>query len=144
VVYYKEELDTAGTCHGSVLITMTEEGTDHVSLAPHTTIGTLPDNVLLDIFEKCIPRSLYAQGRSRAWYQLVHVCRRSRRWRYVVFASPLHLNLRLFCMQNTPVRKMLDIWPPLPQAIKVRSFGAKSPRDNIIAALEHPDRICRI
>ncbi|KAH9974240.1 hypothetical protein BGW80DRAFT_172617 [Lactifluus volemus] len=126
VVRYGKELDTA-------------QGQDHVSLAPRLTIGALPDNVLLDIFEECIPGLMHPPRQTRAWYQLVHVCRR---WRYVVLASPLRLNLRLLCTENTPVRKTLDIWPPLP--IEIWSVGAKSPRDNITAALEHPDRICGI
>jgi hypothetical protein len=54
----------------------------------------------------------------------------------------LHTVCAFFCMENTPVRKMLDIWPSLP--IEVWTFGAKSPTDNAIAALEHPDRICGI
>ena len=36
---------------------------------------------------------------------------------------------------------MLDIWPPLP--IEVLNFDTYRP-DNIIAALEHNDRVCRI
>ena len=78
------------------------------------------------------------------WINLVHVCRR---WRSVVFQSPRRLNLRLFCTPATPTRDTLDIWPPLPliicdfdEYIKGRSFSD----DNIIAALEHNDRVCQI
>ncbi|KAH9971576.1 hypothetical protein BGW80DRAFT_1460528 [Lactifluus volemus] len=76
---------------------------------------------------------------SRAWSKLVHVCQR---WRYTVFSSPLRLNLRLLCTEWTPARKILDIWPPLP--IEIRSSFVSSRvqvEDNIIAALEHPNRI---
>jgi len=49
------------------------------------------------------------------------------------FVHPTHL-------QGTP----LDIWPPLPLII-CGIFNDNSPRvDNIIAALEHNDRVCQI
>ena len=106
---------------------------------PRVTIGTVPDDVLLEIF------FFYgnAAERTEEWHTLVHVCRR---WRYVAFASPRHLQLRLLCTAKTPVRKMLHIWPAL-SVIVHNSGDVKSlidGADNIMAALEHPDRICRI
>ncbi|KAH9974396.1 hypothetical protein BGW80DRAFT_1559899 [Lactifluus volemus] len=71
------------------------------------TIEALPDDVLLDIFESYISRS---ENPHKEWHPLVHVCRR---WRYLVFASPLRLDLRLICTNSSPVREKLDIWPPL-------------------------------
>jgi hypothetical protein len=71
---------------------------------------------------------------ANTWHKLVHVCRR---WRYVVFSSPLRLDLRFYCTDRTSVRKMLDVWPPFPIEIRSYHFG-----DNIIAALEHRDRVC--
>jgi hypothetical protein len=44
------------------------------------------------------------------------------------------------------VGKTLDIWPELPIIIDDRhgeSLGTKG-ADNVVAALEHPDRVCRI
>ncbi|KAH9971472.1 hypothetical protein BGW80DRAFT_1446344 [Lactifluus volemus] len=41
---------------------------------------------------------------------------------------------------RTPVRKMLDIWPPLPIEIRCFSLDPQA-EDNIIAALEHPNRL---
>ena len=38
---------------------------------------------------------------------------------------------------------MLDVWPPLPIVIH-HIAGPKWGRDNIIAALEHNDRICQV
>jgi len=77
------------------------------------------------------------------WTTLVHVCRR---WRYIVFASPRRLNLQLLVKAKTPVRKMLDIWPALPIVISPEIGNADSVEiaDNVVAALEHPDRVCRI
>jgi hypothetical protein len=69
----------------------------------------------------------------------VHVCRK---WRNVVFGSPRRLDLRLYCNAKTPVRKMLDVWPPLP--IVIVHIPGKWSDDSIIAALEHNNRICEL
>ncbi|KAI0288907.1 hypothetical protein BC826DRAFT_651102 [Russula brevipes] len=102
------------------------------------TIDILPDEVLLEIFD------IYMDyDNVHRWPTLVHVCRR---WRSVVFASTRRLNLRLRCTYKTPVGKTLDVWPALPIVIEdnrgrlSRVKGAS----NIIAALGHPDRVCRI
>ena len=75
-----------------------------------------------------------------AWHTLVHVCRN---WRDVAFRSPLRLNLQLCCKARTPVRDLLDIWPPLP--IVVKDYGYERwDEGNVISALEHNDRICEV
>jgi hypothetical protein len=60
-----------------------------------------------------------------------------------VFESPLRLHLQLVCNANTPVKKMLDVWPcAFPIVIgSQRSLGGGA---NIIAALEHHDRVSKI
>ncbi|KAH9971601.1 hypothetical protein BGW80DRAFT_1446417 [Lactifluus volemus] len=103
-------------------------------ISPRVTICLLPDDVLLDIFEFCLPHPL---DRVRTWPKLVHVCQR---WRYIVFASPPRLDLRLLCTERVPVRKMLDDWPPLPIEIQFR-FVDRQDEDNVIVALEHPNRV---
>jgi hypothetical protein len=60
-----------------------------------------------------------------------------------VFASLIRLDLRLFCIDGTPVRKMLDVWPPLLIDIDCYPVDHRV-GDNIIAALEHPNRVRRI
>ena len=93
----------------------------------------LPDVALLEIFH------FYMDGSARTeeWHTLVHVCRK---WRNVVFGSPRRLNLRLRCTEGTPVRKTIDAWPLLP--ILIQGSGNWTwGMDNIIAALEHNDRI---
>ena len=67
-------------------------------------------------------------------------------WRSVVFQSPLRLNLQLLCTPTTRARNTLDIWPPLPLIIRDnRAFGDEATGlDNIIAALEHNDRVRQI
>ena len=95
----------------------------------------LPDVALLEIFY------FYVDGAwTEAWHTLVHVCRK---WRDVVFGSPRRLNLRLSCKARTPVRETIDAWPLLP--INVWGDGHKRwGVDNIIAALEHNDRIRKL
>jgi len=72
------------------------------------------------------------------WHVLVHVCQR---WRYLVFASPRRLYLRLLCKGTTPVREMLDFWPALHIAILSKQSKSDKYADNITAALEHNDRV---
>ena len=98
------------------------------------TIDILPDDVLLDIFD-----FLVVEVENR-WCTLVHVCRR---WRNVIFGSPHRLNLQLICSDKTPVREMLDVWPPLPIVIR-HSSRSNSGWDNVIAALGRNDRVCKI
>ena len=97
----------------------------------------LPDDVLLEIFD------LYRKNHEcpQQWRFLVHVCRR---WRQITFASPRRLNLQVLCKHGTPVRKYLDIWPTFPIVVAYGSAIAPDDEDNAIAALEHPDRVCRI
>jgi hypothetical protein len=105
------------------------------------TANKLTDDALLDIFEFVLKdnNDPYRIDYLNEWHTLVHVCRR---WRDLVFASPRRLNLRLLCRKDTAVREMLDIWPALPIVIE-DTWGSKweAGQDNIIAALEHPDRV---
>jgi hypothetical protein len=99
------------------------------------TIDLLPDVALLTIFDYYVD-----EAQIDAWYTLVHVCQK---WRNVVFGSPRRLNLQLYCKASTPVRETLDVWPLLPILIWVdghKTWGM----DNIVAALDHNDRICTI
>ena len=101
------------------------------------TIGTLPDDILLEMFY------FYAYvAFNDAWRTLVHVCRR---WRNVVFTSPRRLNLKLVCTRTRSVREMLDIWPELPIIIlDYEGTEIVESADNVIAALELNDRVSRI
>ena len=125
------------------------------------TIDMLPDLALLEIFHFYVDERITYEERIKnaelinyeeqrqeqinykeqidAWHALVHVCRK---WRIVVFGSPRRLGLRLRCSASTPVREMLDVWPLLP--IVILSMGEGGETDNIIAALEHNDRICQL
>ena len=100
------------------------------------TIETLSDDVLLAIFASYLRQS----GSIEEWRTLVHVCQR---WRYLVFAWPGHLNLKLTCTIETRAREKLGVWPAFPIVITDES-NSMSGVDNIIAALEQRDRVCQI
>lgn len=100
------------------------------------SIDVLPDDVLLETFYYYREQG----GGTEAWIRLVHTCRK---WRNIVFVSPRRLNLQLICTARKPVREKLYIWPPLPIVISSSVFP-RSGMDNIIAALEHNDRIHQV
>ena len=106
----------------------------------------LPDVALLRIFDFYLNEAPIAvlvhvcRTQVEAWHTLVHVCRT---WRNVVFGSPRRLNLRLYCMDITPVRQTLDIWPLLPIVVHVSTFD-RWYEGNIIAALGHHERISEL
>ena len=113
-----------------------------------TTINVLPDDVLLEIFD--FRRQDHALSRPSdevwQWHILVHVCRR---WRHIMFASPLRLNLKILCTYGTPVRKSIDIWPAFPIVIRYDTYGspgtfAPTDEDSVTAALEHTSRVCKV
>ena len=116
------------------------------------TIDSLPDDVLLAIFDfyvvgyqdldfvDVLLRGQDTKTRIQSWHPLVQVCRR---WRGLVFESPRRLNLQICFTPNKYARKSsVDVWPSLPLLIE----GHVSERsvDNVIAELEHCDRICQI
>ncbi|KAH9170000.1 hypothetical protein EDB89DRAFT_1368376 [Lactarius sanguifluus] len=117
-----------------------------------TTIDMLIDNVLVEIFDFCRlgeeEAHIQLEYSSRTvwkWHLLVHVCRR---WRQIIFASPRRLHLEIFCTDGTPVRSNLGVWPAIPIVIQYGLQDVISVRhydeDNVIAALEHPDRVCHV
>jgi hypothetical protein len=100
-------------------------------------IDTLPDDVLLAIFDFCADEDQNSKKGIEAWQSLVHVCQR---WRGVVFGSPRRLNLRLVATNRTPVRDTLDSWPPVPLVIQDNARLTESV-DNIVTVLERRDRV---
>ncbi|KAI0246844.1 caspase domain-containing protein [Lactifluus subvellereus] len=115
------------------------------NISQHAAIERLPDEVLLKIFN--FDRHTLSQDLPWEWHRLVHVCRR---WRYIIFDSPRSLDLQLFCTYGTPVKDKLDCWPVLPIVMRYAGLSsltlpeAAGDEDNIIAALQHPNRICTI
>ncbi len=98
----------------------------------------LPGEALLEIFDWYLI-GLTWHVDIEAWQMLVHVCQK---WRNLVFESPHRLNLRLLCTDDSPVGKILDIWPALP--IVIRSRKTRMGEGNIVAALTHNVRVCGI
>ena len=75
-----------------------------------------------------------------AWHTLACVCRR---WRSIALGSPRRLNLRIFCSERILVRDKLDLWPPFPIVLTI-DYHRRLGGDNILATLEHHDRVCEI
>jgi len=126
-------------------VTRTElRGADR--LYPRMTIDALPDNVLLDTFEFYLGKD-DADGfdddhNYDGWQTLVHVCGR---WRCIVFASPRRLDLKLYCTEQRSVNsETLDIWPALPIVIFSEGIQFEEDVTNVIAALGHHNRVCKI
>ena len=121
------------------------------NISQHAAIERLSHDDLMKIFkfDRLVSESTaLSHGRPWKWHRLVHVCRR---WRYIIFGSPQSLDLRLFCTYGTPVKDNLDCWPALPIVMRYLAFSNPLPplvstrdEDNIIAALQHPHRICTI
>src|SRR5712672_2679619 len=111
------------------------------------SIEILPDEVLLEIFnhDRLLALNHPFSGPWK-WQRLVHVCRS---WRFLIFASPRRLELRLYYTYQKPVTRNLGCWPPFPIAISYPRFASSRPlvpkdEDNVVAALMHRDRICEI
>ena len=102
----------------------------------------LPDDVLLAVFiDFCADEDELFKKEIETWQTLVHVCRR---WQCVVFGSPRRLNLQLVCGAKTPARDTLDVWPALPLVIQCFPGIGIENVDNIVAILEHSNRVRRI
>ena len=109
-------------------------------------IDVLPDNVLLEVFDFYREDTTFSVHTSWIstwrWQALIQVCRR---WRCVIFGSPLRLDLRVVCTDITLTRTSLDIWPPFPISISCRYRVDEKCVENVIAAVEHGrDRISHI
>ena len=112
------------------------------------TFSILPDDVLLQIFDFCrVGHNPLGSPFHPVleWRRLVHVCQR---WRQIMFSSPRRLDLYLICTCGTPVRRNLGFWPAFPiliDYVNYPNYGgnifSSTDEDNIIAALEHPDRV---
>ena len=110
-----------------------------------TTVDMLSDDIFLEMFGFI----LSLPDLQWKWRILLHVCRR---WRQIIFSSPLRLDLQLLGTFGTPVRKYLGCWPAFLLAIDYSLarnkslYGDITPNDvdNILAALERHDRVRHI
>ena len=98
-------------------------------------IEMLSDDILLNIFHH------FLRASPQFWHTLSHVCQK---WRQIIYEFPLGLRLRLHCTYGTPVLKTLAYWPPFPLVV---DYGENhhpptlEDEENIMAALEHTDRV---
>ena len=140
-MHKENEVDVGHSALTSCVLT-----TDQCGIGP-APINKLPDHVLLKIFDLYrVSSKMGHAAHTWPWKRLVHVCQK---WRSLVFASPHSLDLRLFCDPRTPVRKTLDIWPDLPIIIRADLASSayiyrNSEDENIVAALEHRDRVFKV
>jgi hypothetical protein len=116
------------------------------------SIDTLPDVALLEIFDFYLgdqddrnpSYDLHWKVLFTAWHPLVHVCRK---WRNVVFGSPLRLDLRVnYEPHRTSLRETMVVWPSLRIAVSEDCDLLLDDKemDNFVAVFEHSDRICRL
>ena len=111
-------------------------------LHQRVTIRSIPDDILLKIFKSFADATGVNGSPSQEWQTLVHVCRR---WRYLAFTSPRHLNLQLLCEPpKRSLRVMLDIWPELPIYIHTIGYLVGVERDDFLAALRLNHRVSGI
>jgi len=117
---------------------------------PYKTIDVLPDDVLLEIFDRFVdlpedysyPVSEGPEVYEDAWHTLIHVCQR---WRSIVLASSRRLHLVLYCTNRRPVKKMLNVWPALPILIYAYSdTSLVQGFTNLLAALKQHDRVYKV
>ncbi|KAI0247551.1 hypothetical protein BJV78DRAFT_909918 [Lactifluus subvellereus] len=114
---------------------------------PHSPIHSLNDDVLLNIFHlyQLDVSNVYDEDGDpnfewdyqRWWYKLAQVCQW---WRYLILASPSHLDLHLLCTHGVPIADMLAHSPPLPLTINYRETTEEDEKD-ILLALRHSDRV---
>jgi hypothetical protein len=108
----------------------------------HISIGHLPDEILLEIFERFRLCDISGWNHKRQWYTLLHVCRK---WRYITLDSASRLKLRLLCNPQTPTSDMLMHFPPLPLIVICTSFQTSTElQQNVLLGLENPDRVFSI
>jgi hypothetical protein len=104
---------------------------------PAAAINTLTDDIFLEMFYFCVPDPYEEDpvDHVSVWQGLVHVCRR---WRQIIFASPRYLDLHLFCSSGMFFKENLSLWPEF--SIYVECCSPED-EDDLLAALEHPDRV---
>jgi hypothetical protein len=108
---------------------------------PLISIDTLPDDVLLEVFDHYRNLSADHWARLQGWYKLAHTCPR---WRQLIFASSLRLNLQLRCTFGTPIADMINHSPPFPLILDYGPHLLKTwtpaDQDGLLFALQHLSR----
>ena len=66
------------------------------------------------------------------------------RWQQIIYGSPRHLDPHLHCSNARPFRKNLSRWPEFPLTLAYGIYLDEDDLedvDDLIAALEQPDRV---
>ncbi|KAH9003751.1 hypothetical protein EDB86DRAFT_2272839 [Lactarius hatsudake] len=116
---------------------------------PRTTISTLSDDVLLNVFDwyrlyNTTDESDLGWSIERWWYKPIHVCRT---WRHLILTSPTRLDLHLVCTHGIPVEAMLSHSPPLPLIIYYPGIPGEisaADEESALFALQQRERVRRI
>jgi hypothetical protein len=122
---------------------------DH-QLSPRTTIRSIPNEILLEIFDS-FRRSFQREGdyerawnSNKGWFKLAHVCQE---WRRLVLTSPSRLHMRLLFTARKSGRTIaIRHLPPLPRIVDYRfvDWLSQKAQNRMISALAYPDRVCGI
>ena len=109
------------------------------------TVNSLPDSIFVEIFAFylfSIPSDYwYPSTHTKEWQGLVRVCKR---WKQIIYASPRYLDLHLHCSIETPFRNNHSRWPEFPLTLEYAIYQDENDFvdvDDLIAALEQPDRV---
>ena len=112
---------------------------------PVTTIDTLPDDILLEVFDQYRSVSGGNWPRLQGWYKLAHTCQR---WRRLVFASSHRLNLQLRSTFGTRVADMVNHFPTFPLVLdygpRLLKTWTPEDEDGLLFALQHLSRVDEI
>ncbi|KAH8990408.1 hypothetical protein EDB86DRAFT_1774082 [Lactarius hatsudake] len=118
------------------------------TVTPRTTVSTLNDDVLLNIFDWYRLHNTTDEDQGwnleRWWYKPIHVCRK---WRHLVLSSPTRLDLHLVCTYGIPVEAMLSHSPPLPIIIfypEITGKTSAADEEGALFALQQRERVRRI
>jgi len=110
---------------------------------PCITIGTLPNELFVEIFDWCRLDDEYGWNHRHRWYKLLQVCRR---WRYVTLEWKSRLKLRIQCNFANRRTTILSHLTQIPLIISFK-FHARNPplsKKKLLLALQNPDRVSSV
>ncbi|KAH9058940.1 hypothetical protein EDB83DRAFT_1013368 [Lactarius deliciosus] len=108
----------------------------------YTSIKTLNDDVLLNVFNRFQPDDENIWKPRLGWFKLAHVCRR---WRRVIYEYAFHLDAHILCTKGAPVVFTLPFLPPLPLVIDYQSTIVRAQDElGVSHALRLRDRVRRV
>jgi hypothetical protein len=110
------------------------------------TINSLPDELLVEIFDWSRLDDGYDWIFRRRWYKLLQICRR---WRYVVLEWASRLKICFLCNSANPITTMPSHLTAIPLAIKFEPnwplpYLPKPPKKELLLALQHCNRLYNI